>query len=138
MWIHMLKLRTKCARCVQIGHWAKECTSPPDAHARNKAADRDVKTGFFVAGEKLWYNIPHQHFYEVTLGDCFRKGNPMFCGIQTDAHQGVVDTAAQSGLIGNLPSKDFNKAFVNGVFRAFGLGRVLKPEGSVEKLRCAG
>lgn len=34
--VDLLKLRTKCARCGQVGHWARECVNEPDARAKEK------------------------------------------------------------------------------------------------------
>ena len=56
--VEMLKLRTKCARCGQIGHWAKECRNPQDSYARSKSEARagssgtgSAKSGFFQCGD---------------------------------------------------------------------------------------
>ena len=43
--IDVLKLRTKCARCGQVGHWARECVNPPDARGSASAAARAGRPG---------------------------------------------------------------------------------------------
>lgn len=47
--VDVLKLRAQCARCGQIGHWAKECQSQndPDGKGRSKGAGvQSEKSGF--------------------------------------------------------------------------------------------
>ena len=137
--IEQLKLRTRCARCGQIGHWAKECTGPMDDHARQKSssgssiapssvgkggapssagknyssAAMSGKSGFCeVDGEVKGSTFHSMGKVGLTLRECYdmavHKGkNPVriqdtsqFCGLHTMAEHGVVDTAAQNGLVG--------------------------------------
>ena len=35
--IEQLKLRTKCRRCQQVGHWERECTMPKPAENANRS-----------------------------------------------------------------------------------------------------
>ena len=37
--------RTMCARCGQNGHWARECTNPPDEYAKRKMAGKSSAIG---------------------------------------------------------------------------------------------
>lgn len=112
--VDMLKLRTKCARCGQVGHWAKECQGQPDTYAKNRAASSGAstmsgKSGFFSASVEKGASVLWEGHGNavITLGRFLRKAEKVvevqekqFCGIATQPELGVVDTAAQSGLIG--------------------------------------
>ena len=40
-----LKKRTKCHRCQQVGHWARECHLPPPAKGKGKGKSKQPPTG---------------------------------------------------------------------------------------------
>lgn len=76
--VDLLKLRTKCARCGQVGHWARECQNEPDARGKSRPAASSTgttspKAGFFEIEEE----VPKDHDYHVTLGQCFKKVTPL-------------------------------------------------------------
>ena len=119
--IEQLKLRTRCARCGSIGHWAKECNRPMDDYARQKSgatsssagasntsksymsSSMKGQSGFCVVNEE---GGEHFHVWSnpLTLGECMANKDETprasFVGLSTEAQCGVVDTAAQNGLIG--------------------------------------
>ena len=50
--IDLLRLRTKCARCGQLGHWARECVNEPDSRGKKGASEGGTtKSGFFEVSE---------------------------------------------------------------------------------------
>lgn len=119
--VEQLKLRTRCARCGCVGHWARECSAPMDDYARQKssagssagassASKNSVSTmsgrsGFCQVGEN---HGSHWHFegkVRITSGECVEEHGEFsqhekFCGLSTEAEHGIIDTAAQNGLIG--------------------------------------
>ena len=105
--IDVLKLRTRCARCGQIGHWAKECTNEPDARGKSRAPSEGTspKSGFFETG--MIDGESSTNTFQVTLGQCLARAREErlrsaapFSGITTSGSLGIIDTAAQGGLIG--------------------------------------
>ena len=143
--ISMLKLRTKCAKCGQTGHWAAECVNPPDGYRKpggpatgatasqtGGPSSTGSKVGFYQASgdggsTTFWEKRP-------TLGDFIRASRDTRCsrepgseresagasretqvphviqtqpdlsfsGVTAQSHHGIVDSAAQDGVIGKV------------------------------------
>ena len=138
--VEQLKLRSRCWRCDQIGHWGRECTNPPKERPPSSSTgsqSQSGKSGFFVAsGNSTEKTVLHAEAFppeESGVQDFWLKQfveerrnrsesvssqsehSPMvgaykerqlapqdgvFCGIVTNSSEGIVDTAAEGGLIG--------------------------------------
>ena len=109
--VDVLKLRTRRARCGQVGHWARECRNEPDARAKSKAQSsaQSNHTGFFELGHHEESNRGCMLVRERALpsfGEIVRASRKqechenMFNALTTESTHGIVDTAAQGGLIG--------------------------------------
>ena len=165
--VDMLKLRTRCARCGAVGHWAKERKNPPDERGRLAASQQTAtsgssqaagssRSGFFVqSGSSSSDFAIAPSFYATaengvncsflstmpTFGAILKKiaastvpdvhtptcqasavsepsaTSPLpFVGVVTGSSEGIVDTAAQDGLIGKAALLRFAETL-----RSFGL-----------------
>ena len=127
-----LMSRTKCARCGQVGHWARTCTNPPDE--RGKRRQGAVSSTLF-ASTQLGETPPAQDFQEAgsrvedpaasqveNIGTEGRVENPAafvlfiyalveaFVGINLAPGLGLLDTGAQHGVIGQ---SDYDKLCIH-------------------------
>eukprot|EP00435_Cladocopium_sp_Y103_P036624 s1873_g9.t1 len=116
-----VKLRTRCWRCNQIGHMSRECKNEPNI--RGSAASvasvggsstATGKSGFLVFNEPADGEEHQSHFWlrqfvkeraETSASvppEVYKGENAAFHGITTMPECGVVDTAAEGGLIGSF------------------------------------
>ena len=111
-----LKLRSKCWKCHQIGHWGRECTAeprPPPSSSASSGVAASVatsKSGFLVVSDQTGVQGVSSNFWlkqyiaeaktKKSASQAVYKSDPSFCGIVTLPEHGVVDTAAEGGLIG--------------------------------------
>jgi len=114
-----LKLRTRCWRCQQLGHISRECRNDLKPSQGSSTAGSSVstsKTGFLVVSDGRDSATESQAFWlrqfvkereqaktlEPESDGVYKAASATpFCGIVTHAEHGVVDTAAEGGLIGS-------------------------------------
>ncbi len=116
-----LKLRTRCWRCQQLGHISRECRNDPkpsSTHASSTAGSSvsTSKTGFLVVSDSPDSAKESKAFWlrqfvkereqaktlEPESDGVYKAASATpFCEIVTHAEHGVVDTAAEGGLIGS-------------------------------------
>ena len=120
--IEQLKLRTRCRRCGQVGHWEKECqTKPKDDNRAFFVRIDEENTAAAESGTHFWFQQEASErqaecgtdgvFDDAERSDvgAYMERQPgaiTFCGISTQPHHGVVDTAAEGGLVGTGPLKN--------------------------------
>ncbi len=66
--IEQLKLRSKCWKCDQIGHWGRECTNPGKDRPTSSTTgsqSQSARSGFFVAsGGNAEKTVLHAEAYD--------------------------------------------------------------------------
>eukprot|EP00435_Cladocopium_sp_Y103_P020155 s1114_g4.t3 len=115
-----LKMRSRCWKCGQVGHWSKECSSDgrnrtnPSSAASGAGMSSSVstaKSGFLVvSGQSEGQEGRSAFWLRKFIADQAKtkehsvcgayKSDTGFSGIATFPEHGVVDTAAEGGLIG--------------------------------------
>eukprot|EP00435_Cladocopium_sp_Y103_P050345 s671_g15.t1 len=117
--LEQIKLRTRCHRCKAIGHWARECEGEEkpwsSVHGSQSSQSTGSKSGFLVVSHEN-RDQPQSQFWlrqfvegrkaqrqdAVSDVEAYKERNRgSFCGIVTESHDGVVDTAAEGGLVGS-------------------------------------
>ena len=122
--IEQLKLRTRCRKCLQVGHWERECQNPPASSAGKGEGRtfyvglRPESTSFSSSQQDFWLRqfVKESRARQEASAEIDMEANPSkrymeracmvkegkvnFCGITTQAIEGIVDTAAEGGLIG--------------------------------------
>ncbi|CAK0907101.1 unnamed protein product, partial [Prorocentrum cordatum] len=112
--IDQLKLRTKCAKCKQVGHWARAC--PQNGHQQRLALEAFTMHAAVGSSQTHHINMPRPA--ESTTGGAakfFVGAIAMFIGLAINARGVLVDAGVQEGIIGAeqlkglvLKLKEFN------------------------------
>ena len=131
--IQQLKLRTRCARCRKLGHWARECSEGNRGQSKDERYDRrasrsgENSTGF------------------ITLAKPTER-RPFFLGgswtfVALDPGEVLWDTGAQEGLVGKQQLDNWCKLLAEHCLQvewsqekpesARGIGGTTKPIGVV-------
>ena len=84
--IEELKRRTKCRRCGKVGHWARECRSPP---TKGKGQDGSAASSTSGPSSSTDANLVQDYVEEQTAGVYYtdNSGNLAFVG-NAECHQG--------------------------------------------------
>ena len=121
--IHHLKLRTWCARCRKLGHWARECPEEDRGPRNNEKHDRRaVKLGENSEG-----------FVSVAKPT---ERRPFFLGaswtfVTLDPGEVLWSTRAQEGLVGKQQLQKWSAWSPEKPESASGIGGVTQPIGVV-------
>ena len=121
--VHMeqVKLRSRCWKCHQVGHHSRECrneakpkSNAPSGSNSNQSSSAASRSGFLVVSQPNASQKEESSFWlrevirqnaeaqDMQSDAAYKAASAAFCGITTNAEHGVVDTAAEGGLIGSI------------------------------------
>eukprot|EP00435_Cladocopium_sp_Y103_P041502 s1054_g11.t1 len=142
-----VKLRTRCWRCDQIGHMSKECKNEPKIRtgsaatvAGSTSSASTGKSGFLVMNDPTDEVAHKSHFWlrqfvqdrakttSSAVPEAYKGETASFHGITTMPEHGIVDTAAEGGLVGTVALERIETKL-----RSFGLRFKWTPKKSAAK-----
>ena len=95
-----LKRRTRCRRCLQIGHWARECKNPPANQNAASASTGSSNAAPTAAGYVQLDQVEEHEVHFVGCAEVYEVQEVMAAGLTSSPGFGVVDTGCGKTLIG--------------------------------------
>ena len=95
--------RSKCARCGQPGHWARECKNEPDERGRRRMTTQNM----YMIGDTHDTEIVEneesnvQNTTDFVLSNFAAADAEVLIGLSVSPGFALVDTGAQHGVIGS-------------------------------------
>lgn len=95
--------RTRCARCEKLGHWVRNCASPPDERGKRRTG----MTGFMMTATGVTDGDSVFFWVQYTDSNIFPENLETFTGMIVIPGYGLIDTGTEHGVIGNLRNANF-------------------------------
>ena len=95
-----LQSKTRCWKCMELGHISRDCPQKDRAESAAKSSQFFVCQGPLGPTNSVF--MQQRTVLESTIA--------VFAGIRTDAHEAIVDTAAEEAVLGSVAMEQLKRA----------------------------